>query len=337
MLDAFSSYSPLRFSTIPTTDLYFLNACRHWIRTRPTSLAPLRQLGVNTFVSDAQIVVCRYDTPGLVRRALDDSRRRLIYVIDDDLWAAEDDATLPDRYRRRLIKLREGQHRALVDRADTIVVSSSRLAERYTAQKRVVALDPHWSDPFADASHFETLDARSVIRVGYLGTASHAADRAFAATVIENLLSTDDRVIGTMVGTANVSSTLLRHKRFQILQPSSWPRYRARIQRIRLHIALYPLMCTPFNRCRSRNKQIEHAVVGGVGIYSPQWDFAEQIKMDGAGLVVDICPNTWVETVQRAIASPKRLKQIQNTARTVAMRVNDPARQHQFWLSSLNV
>ncbi len=320
-------------TTIPTTDLYFLNACRDWVG-RGLRPGPIVREGANSFSSGDVAVVCRRDTAQVVGRLLQHCRR-LVYVIDDDLWAAEEDYTLPEDYRRRLIELRDGQHKRLVERAETVVVSSPKLVTRYQSLTNVVALDPYWSDPFADDRHFDALIAGGPLEIGYFGSASHAADRAFALAVFERLLDQDERIRATIVGRADLPAKLRGHPRLRILDPLPWSRHRRRLRRLRFHLLLYPTLPTPFNTARSINKMIEHAVLGGVGVYSDCWEFADRIAVPKAGLLARNRVETWVDAVSELTKNFSRLKDAQQSAAEAAKAVNDLEFQRAFWSERL--
>ncbi len=324
--------------TLPTTDLYFLNACRSWLDRPPFHGAPIRRIGANTFTCRDAAIVSRRDKNSVVNKLLRMSGKRLFYIVDDNLWAAENDDTLPEDYRQKLIAFRDGQHRILCERAETIIVSSDPIAENYRRNGHtVVQLDPYWSDPLAGNSHFEELEQGAALEVGYLGSGTHAADRAFVIQVFEKLLESGLNTRMTMFGRGDIPDHLARHFRFRSLKNLRWPRYRKRLANLRFHILLYPMLPSGFNDARSINKVIEHAVAGGIGLYSASWPCAAEIDRNKAGFLLENDVNKWSETIldyERLVGTQRW----ESTAQYVRERnEQNRAAQLRFWCSTLNL
>ncbi|WP_434055999.1 MAG: hypothetical protein RDA78_14450 [Roseibium sp.] len=324
--------------TLPTTDLYFLNACHHWLDNSPFKSGPIRRIGANSFVSGDVTIVSRKERKAIVDKLLRRKDRRLFYIIDDNLWAAEEDATLPEDYRRRLIELRDGQHRALCKRADTIIVSTKPLADIYTAQgHKVVQLSPYWSDPIADHSHFEDLNTGARLEIGYLGSGTHAADRAFVVSVFEKLSAQGLDARLTMIGTRGVPDRIVNDARFRSLKNLRWPLYRKRLAKLRFHFLLYPILPSMFNQSRSINKVIEHAIVGGVGIYSDSWFCAEEIRDNAAGVVRTNDADLWTDTIMehKNLIETGFLRSVSDFAKS--QNQQNMEKQLRFWQSVLKL
>lgn len=277
------------FKTIPTTDIYFRNANRD---------RGLSREGINSFSTREAVVVCRRDHPNVVQRLLGDKTKRLYYVIDDNLWAADHDPSLPEIYRQRLLNLRNGQHNMLAGAADTIVVPSPALSEMYEQLGfRVKMLDPYWSETLSEDWSFKSLPTGAPLRIGYLGTASHASDRKFVLEIFEKLLAAGANVELTIVGEENVPPQLIGHPQLSILRHLNWHFYRRRLFKHRFDILLYPVMPSSFNDARSANKLTEHAVCGGVGVYSDSWTYADFVRSNRVGLVWKNDIRIWTENL----------------------------------------
>ncbi|MCY0096899.1 hypothetical protein [Hoeflea ulvae] len=324
--------------TLPTTDLYFLNACRRWLGSRPFYPAPIRRVGANSFTCGDSIIVSRRDSPAVVERLLRKSCGQFCYIIDDDLWALDDDTSLPVAYRQRLITLRDGQHRRLTERADTIIVSSSVLADVYRDRgHRVVQLDPFWSEALADGSHFDPLADGAPLEVGYLGSSSHASDRGFVLQVFEELAARDLNLRLTIIGTADVPAHLRKHPKLQILKHLPWPLYRKRLARQRFHVLLYPSLPTAFNKARSFNKLIEHAVAGGVGIYSDSWNFAQDIEANKAGFLLENTVEHWADFLGAIDRTGLKASSNSTLAYTRELNLTSRSKQLEFWKKTLKL
>ncbi|WP_321505334.1 hypothetical protein [Breoghania sp.] len=323
---------------IPTTDLYFANACCDWVRPTPGRRTPVvRRIGANSFLHGDQAVVCRRDTPRVIDALLGDPALKLTYVIDDDLDAADRDTTLPGDYRARLKRLRDGQYRALVDRARTIVVPSQHLADKFAASHETVQIGPVWAGDAPTDAHFKALETGGVIDIAYLGSVTHGADRAFVSNVLQAVLAKRDDVRVTMIARKKLGTSLDGHPRLRLRRPLPWSLHRARHARLRFHLALYPMLDTPFNQGRSINKVIEHAMLGAVGLYSADWAFADHIGHGETGLLVENDEAAWVAAILSALEDPAALRAMQVRARASAAILNDPAPQRRFWAQQLGL
>jgi hypothetical protein len=318
---------------LPTTDLYFVNACKDliggWLRR-----GPVRRLGANTFRCGNRLLLIRRDAPELIERALA-WPGRLIYLIDDDIDGGAQSPGLPSDYRDRLARFAQGPFDRLLRRADLIVASSDVLAERLRSDDRprgeIVRLDPYWPLPLADQSHFGTIDTR--IEIAHLGTGSHAAGLARAAPAILAMLDHCPEARFTYIGKPAAHPTLEAHPRATRLAPMGWARYRPWLPRQRFHLALYPLAPTPFDRARSANKLIEHGIVGAVGLYPEDWGPAALLG-DGAILAPND-PSEWEECLHLAVKRRDKWAQRGAAASLALAQLNDPAQQRRFWAHHL--
>lgn len=317
---------------LPTTDLYFLNACghavSHWWRH-----GPIEPLGPNCFASEDTVVLIRRDSDLLMRRVREQPGR-LIYLIDDDIEGAGESPALPSHYRDRLIRFHENHHRALTKRADTLVVTSPALKERFAWHRDVRLLHPVWHLPMADDSHFDELERGGPIRAVHLGSGSHAAGLAYLEPVVEELLQRNLRLHFTYVGHEPSLGALDGHARVIRIRPQSWRRYRRWIGRQRFHLGLYPVPDTPFDKARSHNKLLEYGVIGAVGAYSKSWPAARQMK--GSAIIAD-GEREWIEAISRLLSAPEKLRTLATAARPALDQLNEAVTQRRFWSGLLDV
>jgi hypothetical protein len=277
-------------------------------------------------------VLIRRDSDALMRRVREQAGQ-LIYLIDDDIEAACDSLDLPPHYRERLIRFHEDHHRALTERADTLIVTSQALKERFAWHRDVKLLHPVWHLPMANDSHFEEIERGGPIRAVHLGSGSHAAGLAFLEPVIGELLQRHPRLHFTYVGHRPALGALDRHPRVARIRPRSWRRYRMWIGRQRFHLGFYPVPDTPFDRARSHNKLLEYGVVGAVGAYSKSWPPAGHV--DESAIIAE-GQHEWVEAISSALAAPEKLLSLAAAARPALDRLNNPATQRGFWSELLD-
>jgi len=254
---------------------------------------------------------------------------RLIYLVDDDIEAALGDTSLPDDYRDRLIRFHGDYHADLVARADTLVVTSDALLRKFSGHRDVRIVHPHWHLDAADDRHFDALADGGDVHAMHLGTASHQAGLEFLVPVIEALLERFGRFHFTYVGHAPRLGALDSHPRVHRRRPQAWSRYRRTLRRQRVHLGLYPLPDTPFNRARSPSKVLEHAIVGAVGVYSRAWPTAANLAE--CAILAGPKEADWIAALSAYLEEPQRLRPLAQAARRVIGGLNDAKAQRRFW------
>lgn len=303
----------------PTADLYLANACADWLEE-----GRIARAGPTAFASPEALLVLRHDA----RLPAGLSRRRLVYFIDD-AWGAAGDPSLSAYHRAKMRLVERHAARFYMARADAVVVSTEALRAPAEARARgpVHVLDPYWSEPLADLAHFD----RPGLDIAFLGAQLHADDLRFLLPMIETVLEALPEATLTVSAGHDLPGWLAAHPRLHRMEGLSWPAYRAALPGRRFHVALYPLRATPFNAGRSRNKIVEHAVVGAAPLCSRGWAPGEAAAAEGAGLVLPEDPQAWAEAIMGLAADRERLRAIAAAARAHAGRINRPGPQRALW------
>ncbi|MEM9736854.1 MAG: hypothetical protein AAF908_09650, partial [Pseudomonadota bacterium] len=221
--------------------------------------------------------------------------------------------------------------RRYLPRADLVVASTPSLAARLRplARGEVADLRPFWAEPLPGATPIA-----APLRVGYLGSDTHAGDLRFLAPVLGRILAAVPEAELWMPASLPLPRALARHDQLRRIPAVSWPDWRRQITGLGLHLALYPLLETPFNRTRSVNKLIEHGLTGAAGIYSESWAEAAHIR-PGEGLTLPNAPEAWEDAVIHLLRRPPALADLAEGGQRLAARLNDPAPQRTFWPAHL--
>lgn len=297
---------------------------------------PVRALTPNAFHArdgdgrDHAIVVRDWSAAG--QRRVERLRGgMLIYVIDDDVEAGVEDASLPASYRRRLSRLAERAYRHLVRRADLVLTPSDGLAERLRARvgDRVRTISPSLTGPPATLSHHR---ADGPLRLIFPNTRSHRADwevvwpavRDFMADHPEVTLATYLGRDGRLEGVASVE-----HR-----TAGPWPQFRMSLLLERFHVALLPGLPTPFNTARSHNKLLECAVWGAVPVVSRHLPYASLVREHDTGFVCGDNLSEWRDALE-ALRDPALRARKAARGADFARRVGDPAIMRRRWLDLL--
>lgn len=339
---------------LPTTDLYFRSACKRWIQPwwhlgAATRARPIRQVAPNGFICGEWMVLIRRDSPRVMRAALG-WRGKLAYLIDDDIVGAATSADLPEPYRQRLAAFAADWHRDLLVRADMLVVPSDPLAARFAADPGIGAairrIEPYWPEPMADQNHFSSLARGDSLRIAHLGTASHGGALAALTPTLTELLTRHASVEITYIAAPPGLAPLAAHPHARRESPRRWPAYRRWLARQRFHLALYPLLPTAFDRARSANKLLEHAIVGAVGVYPENWQPGRELTLGTAAtdtaripaaLLAPADPADWLDTIERAIARPGELAAIAAAANQTLSFRQYCAMQQKLWCDILGM
>lgn len=308
----------------PTADLYFRNACADFIGSQ------VRQIAPTVFASGSACLI--------VRHALGAGRlpegRRFIYLIDDDVDAGTGDQSLPYLYRQKLRLVEAAAGRRLRRFAGAAVVASPVLARIFQPLMETHLLRPYWSETFAELDHFADSDW---IDMAYLGSASHQADLQFLLPVIERLLAENAALRFSVGPEHRLPAALDSHARVRVIPGRTWTEYRQELARRRFHLALYPLMDTPFNRGRSPNKLIEHAVIGAAPVYSASWCEARRASVHNAGLCLPNDPDAWYRAISALIGDRVEMHRLAAAAQRLGRSLNSADEQRALWRDLMEI
>ena len=283
----------------PTADLYFRNACGDYLD------AGVTQVGPTVFASETACLVMRHDR----RAGALPPRRRLIYFVDDDVDAGLNDVSLPFFYRQKLRLVEHPTARRLVRYAGVAVVGSGVLADLFRPSVETHLLRPYWREPFAGLDHFEPLKrGEGPIDVAFLGSSVHRADLEFVLPAVARLLAVEPRVRFHVPERHTLPTAFDQHPRVVRIPGLGWTDYRREIVGRRFHLALYPLLDTPFNRARSPNKLIEHAVVGAAPIYSATWAESKRVPNGVAGICLPNDRVAWADVMGALVRDPAQMR-----------------------------
>jgi hypothetical protein len=322
---------------LPTTDLYFRNAMDPWI-SRWWRRGPIRRVGANAFVAGEWFVLVRQDKPLVMREALA-WHGRLAYVIDDDIAAGTVCEHLPETYRAKLAEFDRRFHRDLLARADVVLAASDILAESLARSPRLAdrlqRIEPAWRLPLANLDHFADLEQGTSIKIAMLGSGSHRAALEAIAPALEDLLDRYKQVQLTYLARRRVTDRLEHHPRARRIEPMTWPEYQRWLVRQRFHLALYPLLPSPFERARSSNKLTEHAVVGALGVYPQSW--APARRLGEAAVSAPENPAEWGILIEKLIANPTEISQLAQLNLQNLSCENPLAMQQELWFNLLGL
>ncbi|WP_310621693.1 glycosyltransferase family protein [Flexibacterium corallicola] len=296
------------------------------------SRKPIIRIGANTFCTKHYNIILRRDTESIINAVLRDKKRKLVYLIDDDIEGGMEDRALPQTYRKELRRFHKKQHSQLVNQADELLVSSEYLQKKFKNKKKVTLLRPYWSEPLSGVAHFENLkEKKCPVRIAALGSFTHQADHHFVDQVLLKVIPHTKNIEVILAHSNMRDSSLANHKNVNLLPSMPWSEYRKTLPHIKAHICLYPLLNNNFNKGRSPNKLIEHAVAGGVSLCTDDWQYAKHIQNGQNGFTCARDSSAWAELILNLIDKPTYLTVAFNQFLKEAICLNNKQEQREIW------
>lgn len=297
----------IRPGAFPTDDLYVLHPL--------TPVLGEMGLGITVFTitedteeppppltANSVVIISRQASPAWIDLLMR-SPAFVVYLIDDDIPAAADTPGMPHDFRRRMVELMASDMAPLLRRCDRLLITSPGLAARYASAKTEI-ISPPYVRPPAGLGH---LLAPETIHLTYQGTESHHEDIEFLFPALGRILTRHDNVSCSLFGRRAQSASLKSHPRVRILKPMSWSDYGAFTAANPVHIALVPMLDTPFNRGKSILKVLDVASLGAAGLFSDVMPFNSVVRDGVDGLLVANDPAQWESAIEALLESPDRI------------------------------
>ncbi|TCK07260.1 glycosyltransferase family 1 protein [Marinobacterium mangrovicola] len=238
--------------------------------------------------SGTHLAFVRYVTPRWIswverNRA---SLGRLVFFMDDDLFDLSAHQGLPLRYRWKLYRLATRRKAWLRRMNAELWVSTQWLADKYADwQPRV--LEP--KSPYAGCQPQKTFF--------YHGSASHIGEIRWLLPVVEEVLQRDSSFSFELIGNAEIRKLFSHLPRVHVLQPMSWPAYKALVSRPGRTVGLAPLLPGSFNQARSATKFYDITQAGAIGIYADHPVYRSVVQHEENGLLLPMEQVAWAEAI----------------------------------------
>lgn len=330
----------------PTEDIYFLASAASGLRHRGVAVERFtasRSFGASWVhgrsllrrFAGANLLLCRSLPLGWLRwlERHRDAFGYIAYLIDDDIFAASNDPTLPATYRKRMGGIAKHQPR-IVSLADEVVASSEQLARCFFSEHdNVQVLTPPLITPLPSLQHFSQPPSSSANwKIGFYGTRAHLADLMHIAPAIEGMQSQRmDTQVEIMLG-PHTPESLITLPRLNAPCPLAWEAFKVYQREHRCHIGLAPLLNTPFNHGKSFIKFFDITAMGGVGIYSNRYPYTEIVQHGKNGLLVNDAPVEWRSALEHLLENPIAAANMAKQAAVDAKRIGNVEAAVQFWL-----
>jgi hypothetical protein len=235
---------------------------------------------------------------------------RIIYFMDDDLMDPHALRGLPADYAKTIRKCSISHRPTLEKLCHGYWVASRYLAEKYQCWNPEIV--------FAGTST-ALLRSRPVTSICYHGTSSHQAELNWLLPIVTSFLKSIEETTFEVFGDHRINRAYRGLPRVVVLHPMNWPNYVAYTSSVTRHIALAPLLPTPFNAARGVTKFFDFARMGAVGIFSNVEPYRSFVQHGVDGLLVENEPDAWLEAISWLVANVQRREEMAAAAKLRAM------------------
>ena len=325
---------PFRSHTLPTADLYLHIPMQEFLSPgwHPSSERPIVRLGPHLYFGNGRAVLVRYATRMELWLLARLRPERCAWLIDDNLWALDEDAALPEDYRNRLMKFRERIVPRILAVCDT-VMAPSEIILRHFPNHRTLLLHPCSVYVCTDFSHF---DRPAFIEVVFAGTRSHLPD---LLSITDSLWAVVEKRkelrLTTFLG-HHAPDVLKGHERIIHLPPMPWEHYRETMCSRRFHLGIAVFRNTLFNRSRSVNKILDHAAFGAAGVYADAAPFSSVVNHGENGVLVT--SDADLEDVLLALTDDlEKLRVLAEQGARLALQLGSADRSRSYWMNYFRI
>lgn len=331
----------IRPAAAPTDELYILSPLQGLVEDGSIDLTivdflhqePSEDLCAQLFSGDCFVIVSRYlSNDWLV--ALTRWRHRVndvFYVMDDDLTMAEVDDGMPAGYRQRMVGTAHSDFQSLLHLSSRFVVTCPFLKDRFASDKTDL-LEPPYISRCGDMGHLEDM---SEIRIHYHGTNVHAKDLEAVASALVSVHDKYPHVSIAIYSGKSRSSLLLKRKRIRFVKEMPWEQYKREVAEVRAHVALAPMLDTPYNKGKSIIKIHDIARLGAVGLYSDRAPYDKHITHGETGFLLRNDPQMWRKTLEYLVENPAEIAKTAKAAQDHSLKIGRVEILQDYWRSNL--
>ncbi len=194
-----------------------------------------------------------------------------------------------------------------VRKADLVTVSTRALGERFSELNDRVTVVPNTVDfRFVNRSRNST----GKTRIGYSGTKTHDGDFEVVLPALKRLaVEYRDRL--SLVFMGYLPEALKGLEGIEEWQYTyAYSEYLERLGRLGIDIAIAPLTDEHFNFYKSNIKYVEYSASGIAGIYTRCRPYADSVRHEDTGLLVEHTEQAWYEATKTLIEDPFTRKKL---------------------------
>lgn len=333
----------IRKSPAPTDELYILAPLKLFVDRNQISLT-IVDTDANSMADSekdavlqpgAIVIVSRYITEDWIGRL---TRKRdylgpIFYLMDDDVAAAEDSRWLPGGYRTRMMNVAHGEFQTMLNLCDRFIVTCDFLQRRYKSEKTDLLEPPYLHIP-ESMSH---LRSDRSIRIAYHGTMVHRDDVAAIAPALRYVHDKYSNTKIQIVMGDYVPSALKGLPRVETVPAMPWDEYKLFIRKAYAHIALAPILSTPYNLGKSVVKIMDIASLGAVGLYTRSEPYTKYISNGIDGYLLENDPIMWQKSLSWLVERPDEIRKMAFKGQDLAHKIGNIERLREYWKQQLDI
>lgn len=226
-----------------------------------------------------------------------------------------DDALIPNEGHPIYDKLMEKLPRLkyMIHISDHIVASTQELADTLKEFGKQITVIPNAIDPKIWEVKKPKKRTDGKIRIGWIGSGSHITDTPVVNEAFNQILekypNTEIHLAGFAPNNTSRGTREFHHKPTN--DYTTFPQFVADLD---LDIAVAPLMDTPFNRCKSNIKWLEHSMLEIPMVLSDVTPYKECVKNYKTGYLA-ASTSQWVKYLSWLIENEEKRKEIGKAAK----------------------
>lgn len=320
----------------PTEDIYLMRSCASQLSVRQQlsfrTIKCKRQKPEHRLFTQSDILIVFRTLPANWIQYLEKHKRakRLIYVLDDDLRAAEATAELPEDYRSKIAGFANHHLDQLLNMADTLVVTSAHLIETYS-ESNPVRLNPTALSLPKQISNFD----RPTTSIAYHATSSHKADLKHIEESLINTLNNFNCSFESLIG-KQTPDRLKQHSAVKCKSPKTYASFRRFQSLAKRNICLAPLIETPYNKGKSWIKFLDASAVGAVGVYSNRAPYTEIVQHGINGMLASDDASDWESCLSYLLENPEKAQIMAENALKTARSIGSFKWSYRFWVKQFS-
>ena len=160
-----------------------------------------------------------------------------------------------------------------------------------------------------------------MLRIAYLGTASHANEWHWLLPILETLQQRRSDCLLELVLPPRWRKRFRHLPRTRLLYPMDWESYLLDTGNREIDILLSPLLKNRFNQGRSATKFFEAARLKAAGLYSARDPYAAFVEHGVDGLLLEDDPSLWLQEIERLLDNPGQRQELAEQCRRKASRL----------------
>lgn len=222
---------------------------------------------------------------------LREARKRLIYIIDDDLLGVPSQINSAAYYGQRKIRK---YIREMIEMSDVILSPSSLLLQKYAVDGRgAIQIE----EPAIGSVCYFPHRLAGPVKIGFAGSIDRIGD---VDSILREVLFQIKEIYGDRVeleffGAIPPFANKLSAK--CIPYCNSYEKYRKTLNDLQWDVGLAPMPDTPFHACKHYNKFVEYAAAGAVGVFSKVEPYTSIQKFYPSVLLCENDARAWKRTL----------------------------------------